>query len=79
MERNYVLDIDKIHVACIAFRNFHNAPSSNDRKELDIYFNKKAVMNPDELKVFYDCVKWAYSQGLEDGYREALKDEDENV
>lgn len=79
MERNYVLDIDKIHAAFIALRNFHNAPSSNDRKELDILYDKKSVLTNDELEVFYDCMQWAYLQGRNDGFNAALNDVEEYV
>lgn len=75
MERNYVLDIDKIHAAYIALRNFHNAPSRNDREELDIYSDAKAVMNSGEIEVFYELVQIAYLQGRNDGYKSALDDE----
>lgn len=79
MERNYVLDINKIHAAYIALRNFYNAPSSNDKKELDILYDKKAVLSSDEFDVFYDCMQWAYLQGRDDGYRATLDDEDIDV
>lgn len=74
MERTYVLDIDRIHAAYIALRNFYNAPSRNDRKELDILYDKKSLLTNDELEVLYDCMQWAYQQGRDDGYSAALKD-----
>lgn len=76
MERTYVLDIDKIHAAYNALRDYHNAPSNNDRKELGILYDKKFVLTGDELDVFYDCIQFSYLQGRNDGYKSALDDED---
>lgn len=76
MERNYELDEQKITVAYNALRDFYNAPSGNDNKELDILWNAKMNMNSDELMVFYNLVQIAYCEGRQDGWKSALTDED---
>lgn len=77
MERNYELDEQKITVAYNALKDFYNAPSGKDSKELTVLWNAKMNMNSDELMVFYNLVQIAYCEGRQDGWKSALKAEDE--
>lgn len=73
-ESIYTLNIEKIHTAYNALRDYHNAPSNNDDKELDALWNARFDMNSDELTVFYDIVQSAYLDGRKDGYRSCIED-----
>lgn len=63
----YRLNLEKILAAYNALRDYRNAPSNNDSKELNYLWELKQDLNFDELTVFYELVQIAYLDGRIDG------------